>query len=57
MSDTDYNTRIFNDPEPCENIDCTDGYINKNVWDYDHNIFITEKKKCKYCDDNGHKIK
>jgi len=57
MTETQFNTPIFNDPEPCDNTECTDGYLKNNVWDYDRNVFITEKVKCPFCDDYGHKIK
>lgn len=57
MTETQFNTPIFNDPQPCENLECTDGYVKNDFWDYDHNIFLTEKKKCPYCDEYGNKIK
>lgn len=55
MDETQFNTPTFNDQKPCENVDCIDGYILNNIWDYDHNVFITEKVKCPFCDDYGHK--
>jgi hypothetical protein len=55
MSETYYNTPTFNDPKPCENVGCTDGYLKNDVWDYDHNVIITVKEKCPFCDDYGHK--
>lgn len=55
MSETYYNTPIFNDPKPCENVECIDGYILNNIWDYDSECYIPEKQKCPFCDDYGHK--
>lgn len=57
MTETQFNTPTFNDPKPCENVECTDGYLFNNIWDYDHNVFTTVKEKCPFCDDYGHKIK
>ncbi len=56
MTETNYNTPIFNDPAHCDNEDCIDGFIKEDFWDYDHNVFLAKKVKCKYCDDLGHKI-
>lgn len=34
MSETYYNTPIFNDPKPCENVGCTDGYLKNDVCNF-----------------------
>jgi hypothetical protein len=57
MTETQFNTPTFNDPEPCENEDCKDGFIYSNYWDYDTNESFPQKEKCPFCDDYGHKIK
>jgi hypothetical protein len=57
MTETQFNTPTFNDPEPCENEECKDGFIYSNYWDYDTNESFPQKEKCPFCDDYGHKIK
>lgn len=55
MTEKYYNTQVIKDPEPCENIECTEGFTNNDYCDYDHNVIITVKEKCPFCDDYGHK--
>lgn len=54
MTETEYNTPIFNDPKPCSNPDCIDGFIYTEYWDYDCECYLPEHEKCEHCDDNGH---
>ncbi len=53
QTETQFNTPIFNDPKPCQNKGCENGFII--IWhkDEDTGEEYPEKEKCPFCDEYG----
>jgi len=51
MTETQRNTPTFNDPKPCQNSECEDGFILIWFTDEDTGEEYPEKEKCPYCED------
>lgn len=51
QTETQFNTPIFNDPKPCQNPECEDGFILIWYTDEDTGEEYPEKEKCPYCED------